>query len=63
MTIFGEVKVPCEYMSDEVFTQDYLRQRVADELAKELLESNLIEFTEEYKQGYYIMRGEVELDI
>ena len=60
MKIFGEIKIPCEYMSDKA-TQDWLQQRVATEITKELLNRNLIKFTEEYTQGYYVMHGEVEI--
>ena len=61
MRIRGEIKIPCEYMSDNA-TQDWLQKRVANEITQEILRSNFIKFTEEYRQGYYIMRGEVEID-
>jgi len=60
MRIVGQIKIPCEYMSDNA-TQDWLQRNVANEITKELLNRNCIQFTEEYKQGYYIMRGEVEV--
>ena len=62
MKVFSEVRLPCEYMSDEL-PETYLRHRIASGLAQELLDNNLVKFTEEYKQGYYIMRGEVEVEV
>lgn len=60
MRVFGEVKIPCEYMSDEL-PYTYLQHRIASAIAQELVSKNLIKITEEYVQGYYIMRGEVEV--
>ena len=57
MKIFGEFKIPCEYMSDNV-TQDWLHQRIANKITEEMLNQNLIKFTERYESGYYIMLGE-----
>lgn len=61
MRIFGEIKIPCAYMSDNA-TQDWLQQRVANEITKELLNLNIIKFTERYEHGYYIMSGEIDCD-
>lgn len=62
MRIFGEIKVPCEYMSNDNMTQDWLMDCVANKIAKELLNKNLINFTERYECGYYIMDGEVDCE-
>jgi hypothetical protein len=61
MRIFSEFKIPCEYMSDNM-TQDWLHQHIANKITEEMLNQNLIKFTEEYVQDYYIMRGEVEVE-
>lgn len=62
MKIFGEFKIPCEYMSNNV-TQDWLHQRIASEITKELLNQNLIQFKEYYAGGYYIMNGSIEVEV
>lgn len=63
MKVFGEVKLPREYMNgDDDRIHDYLQDRIVDHIAKELLRLNAIKFTEEYAQGYYIMHGEVEVE-
>ena len=62
MKVFGEVKVPCEYMPEEL-PYDFLQHRVVDEIVKEFIRIGAIKFTEEYTQGYYIMRGDVEVEV
>lgn len=61
MRIFGEIKIPCEYMSNNV-TQDWLHQRIANKITEEMLDKNLIKFTEKYENGYYIMDGEIDCE-
>lgn len=61
MIIFSETKIPCEYMTDEL-PETYLRHRIASGLAQELLDHNLIEFTEAYVQGYYVLKGTVNVE-
>ena len=61
MRIFGEFKIPCEYMTDNL-TQDWLHQRIASKITESMLEENLIKFAERYENGYYIMRGEVDCE-
>ena len=62
MRIFSEIKIPCEYMSDEC-TQDWLQHHIADKIAQELLNQDLIKFEEKYINGYYVMDGFVEIDV
>lgn len=61
MILFSEVRLPCEYMADEL-PETYLRHRIASGLTQELLDHNLIKFTEEYVQGYYVLKGSVEVE-
>ena len=61
MKIFGEINIPCEYMSNNI-SQDWLKGRVVTEIMEEMLNKNLIKFTERYEGGYYIMEGEVNCD-
>ena len=63
MRIFGEIKVPCEYMDNDNMTQDWFMERVANEITKELLRQDLIKFEEKYINGYYVMDGFVEVDV
>lgn len=61
MRIFGEIKIPCEYMTDNA-TEDWLQHRIANKITEEMLNQNLIKFTERYENGYYIMKGEVDCE-
>lgn len=61
MKLLSEVRLPCEYMPDEL-PETYLRHRIASGLAQALLDKNLIKFTEEYVQGYYVMKGSVNVE-
>lgn len=61
MRIFGEIKIPCEYMSNDI-SQDWLKNRVVAEIVEEILDKNLIKFTERYEGGYYIMDGEINCE-
>ena len=60
MRIFSEIKIPFQYMSDQP-TQDWLKQRIADKIAQELLNQDFIKFEEKYIDGYYVMDGFVEV--
>ena len=62
MKIFGEIKVPCEHIANDRMTQGWFMECVANEITKEMLNKNLISFTERYDHGYYIMDGEVDCE-
>ena len=58
MKIRAEYKVPIEYMPFDVDV-DWVKRRVANQIFQHMLSENLIEFTEEWRDGYYILSGEV----
>ena len=62
MKVFSEIKIPCEYMTDQC-TEDWLKQRIADKIAQELLNQDFIKFEEKYINGYYVMDGFVEVNV
>lgn len=59
MKIRGEYKVPIEYMPPKACCDDWCKKYVADAIRDHMIEQGLIEFTEEWRNGYYIFSGEV----
>ena len=59
MKIRGEYKVPIEYMPPKACCDDWCKEHIADIIRNQIVEQGLINYTAEWKDGYYVFAGEI----